>query len=499
MSKLTFAKATKAKSRLRLALFGPTGSGKTYTALRIAEPIALARGGRIAVIDSEAGSASKYGDIFDFDTLTLDSFSPLTYVDAIHAAEDAGYAVIIIDSLSHAWMGKDGALEQVDRFAARSQSGNKFTAWRDVTPMHNEMIEAMLRCSADLIATMRVKMEYVMEEVNGKKVPRKIGLQPVQRDGMEYEFDIVADLDVDHVLTVSKSRCSALDGKVFRNPGPDFAKPAYEWISSGVEAAPRQLPAPQDEPKPQAPKPATVPEGWPSPLGNSIGPELYHRMTAEMGVREGVSWQRFGQIARDAIEKKRAAGQQATDLPEHPEDWPASYAPNLIAAILKAPFKQQVDTAAVVTSVLAQAVAASMASKPQAEPHYIDDPAPEPVHQPSPEPAPQAPAKPEKPSSALCPGIWEWPNHEPGGSRCVCKWRDALLTAARLAVNGARAEKPNSRLAHADPRDLLEHYAAVHKLPVPAGGMKESDAAVAWRSFATPKDPINWADFIIPF
>jgi KaiC/GvpD/RAD55 family RecA-like ATPase len=103
-----FQKATKKQSHLRMAIDGSSGAGKTYTALVAATEIAKSRKGRIAVIDTERGSASLYSDIFDFDVLELTDFSPRNYVEAIHAAEGAGYPVIVIDSLSHAWEGEGG-------------------------------------------------------------------------------------------------------------------------------------------------------------------------------------------------------------------------------------------------------------------------------------------------------------------------------------------------------------------------------------------------------
>lgn len=240
---MPFQKATKTQSRGRVALIGPAGSGKTMTALQVAE--VLAAGGRIAVVDTEHGSASKYADVFDFDTLELDSFSPRTYTDAIHEAEAAGYAVLVIDSLSHAWMGKDGALEQVDRAAKRSQSGNSYTAWRDVTPMHNDMVEAIVGARMHVIATMRSKMEYVQEKDDkGKTVIRKVGLQPVQRDGLEYEFDVVADIDQDHTLIVGKTRCPALDGFVQARAGGALGEALRSWLTEGSAAPDRSRPAP---------------------------------------------------------------------------------------------------------------------------------------------------------------------------------------------------------------------------------------------------------------
>lgn len=202
-----FTPAKKAAAKLRMALIGISGTGKTYSALRIATGM----GGRIALIDTEHGRASAYAHKFTFDTLALDSFSPKTYIEAIHAAEQADYDVLIIDSLSHAWMGKDGALEQVDKAARAQRSQNTFTAWRDVTPLHNQLIEAITTSPLHIIATMRSKAKYDLEKDDkGKIVPRKIGMEPVQRDGMEYEFDLVGDLDQSHTYVISKSTLDSL-------------------------------------------------------------------------------------------------------------------------------------------------------------------------------------------------------------------------------------------------------------------------------------------------
>ena len=240
MTAFSFTKATKRQARLRMALIGPSGSGKTYSALAIAS--AMAPSGKIAVIDTERGSASKYAGIFAFDVLELETFAPETYAQAIAAADAAGYDVLIIDSLSHAWFGKDGALEQVDRAAKRSSSQNSFTAWREVTPHHNAMIDAILQCKAHVIVTMRAKTEYVMEtNEKGKSVPRKVGLAPVQRDGLEYEFDVVADMNLDNDLIVSKSRCPAMSGQVVNKPGENVAKILMTWLTDG---------APQPQPEP---------------------------------------------------------------------------------------------------------------------------------------------------------------------------------------------------------------------------------------------------------
>jgi len=233
---MAFKKATKTQSKGRMALVGPSGSGKTYTALRVAS--ALAQGGRIAVIDSERGSASKYADLFDFDVCELDEFGPQAYVSAIYEAEQAGYAVIIADSISHAWDGQGGALDQQHNATKRSKSGNSYMAWREITPIHNRFVDAMVGCSAHFIATMRAKTEYVLEE-NGKgqKVPRKIGMAPVQRAGMEYEFDVVCDLDHELNSVVTKTRCPQLSEKVYHKAGEnDLGEVFLSWLTSGTEA-----------------------------------------------------------------------------------------------------------------------------------------------------------------------------------------------------------------------------------------------------------------------
>jgi len=247
---LTFQKAVKRRNRGKIALTGPSGSGKTYTALRLAMAMAGPKG-RVAVIDSEHGSASKYqgdpnpdGGTFEFDVLELGDFAPQAYVAAIRIAEQTGYDVVIVDSLSHAWMGKGGALQQVDRITERT--GQSFQAWAKVTPVHQELIDTLVGCRCHLIATMRSKTEYVLEKNDkGKTVPRKIGLAPVQRDGMEYEFDVTADLDLKNNLSISKTRCSALVEGYFEKPGRAMAEIFMAWLSGGAD-----VPAPASQPAP---------------------------------------------------------------------------------------------------------------------------------------------------------------------------------------------------------------------------------------------------------
>lgn len=246
-----FNPANRKKIKLRMALDGPAGSGKTYSGLMFAFALTQLRtktatGNKVAVIDTEAGSASKYegyqpegSEPWRFDVCELSSFSPSTYEQVIVEAGRLGYDVLLIDSLSHAWQGTDGALEQVDKKKDKS-GGNSFTAWKDVTPQQSRMIDAILRSPCHVIATMRTKTEYVLDEqtnASGKKVmvPKKVGLAPIQRQGVEYEFDVVCDIDQAHTLCVSKSRCPEIADRVAHKPGPIFMAPLLHWLNEGMD------------------------------------------------------------------------------------------------------------------------------------------------------------------------------------------------------------------------------------------------------------------------
>ena len=224
-------KATKSAAKLRLGLVGPAGSGKTMTALRIAHGL----GGRIAVIDTERGSASLYSGErgLDFDVLELDSYEAEHFIGAIRQAEQAGYDVLIIDSLSHAWAGKGGILEFVDQASKRS-GGGSFSGWRDATPRHNQLVDAILGAKLHVICTLRSKVEHVIEQVNGRTQVRKVGLQPVQRDGLEYEFTVVADVTQDHELIITKTRAAWLKDKIIREAGEELGQQLAAWLSDGL-------------------------------------------------------------------------------------------------------------------------------------------------------------------------------------------------------------------------------------------------------------------------
>lgn len=229
-----FKKATKQQSKLRLAISGPSGSGKTLGALKVASGLAK----KIAVVDTEHGSASLYSDIVPFDVLELaPPFSPERFIEAINGAAQAGYDCIIIDSISHEWTGAGGILDIHDRICRSGKGGNSYTAWADVTPRHNAMLDAILRAPLHIIATLRSKTEYVLQDVGGKSVPRKLGMAPIQRDGLEYEFSLVLDLSLDkHLATATKDRTSLFDGKDPQPLSADTGRTLIDWLNTGAPA-----------------------------------------------------------------------------------------------------------------------------------------------------------------------------------------------------------------------------------------------------------------------
>jgi hypothetical protein len=237
-SDFEFVEATKEASKARVALAGPSGSGKTMTGLIIATR--LADGGKTAVIDTERGSASKYaGDgpgLFRFKRLNMYRYDPRDLVKALASAAGQGFDSVLIDSLSRFWSGAGGMLEFVDGVTKRSSSGNSFSSgWKEARPIENEMIEAILGYPGHVVVTMRVKTAYETTKIDGKTVPVKIGLQPEQRGGIEYEFDVVADMDQENNFIVSKSRCSDLSGRVFNRPDHTVAETLLAWLTDGVK------------------------------------------------------------------------------------------------------------------------------------------------------------------------------------------------------------------------------------------------------------------------
>lgn len=230
-------KAQRKVTKVRIGMTGPSGSGKTLSALLMAFGM-TGDWEKIGLVDTENRSADLYAEtmkagvhIPEFPKIDLDPpYTTEKYIEAIKAFEDYGVDVIIIDSLSHAWAGEGGLLEQKDTM---SKSKNSFAAWGELTPKQNKMVEAILKSKCHIFVTMRSKTEYVLEANDkGKQVPRKIGMAPVQRDGLEYEFTLVMDLTADHIATVSKDRTGLFDGQ-YITPSVDSGKQLLEWLESG--------------------------------------------------------------------------------------------------------------------------------------------------------------------------------------------------------------------------------------------------------------------------
>ena len=228
-----FTKATKAEAKARIAVTGPSGSGKTYSSLMWAK--VLAEGGKIAVIDTERDSAKLYADRFDFDSLSMSApYHPDRLVEALKVAEAEGYTCVVIDSLTHFWNGQGGILEIVDQAGAVNK-GNAFSGWKVATPIQQRMVDAILAFDGHIITTMRSKTEYSLEKNEyGKISPKKVGLAPQQRDGIEYEYTLVLEMDTDHRTIIGKTRCEVLADKVFpASAATEGATTFLNWLKSG--------------------------------------------------------------------------------------------------------------------------------------------------------------------------------------------------------------------------------------------------------------------------
>lgn len=264
----TFTRATKSSAKLRAALFGPSGAGKTFTALRIAAGL----GGAIAVIDTERGSASKYADRFAFDVLDLEHAAIPSYQGAIAAAAQAGYPVLIIDSLSHGWQ---ELLQEIDRLAAAKYRGNTWSAWSEGTPKQRALVEAILTYPGHVIATMRSRTEWSIEaDGKGRQKPVRVGLAPEQGKGIEYEFDLLLELSPDHIGRVIKDRTGKFQDELLDKPGEDFGQALAVWLCGPppdlTVAAPEAKAAAKRSPK----GPGKAEAGEPLPDGAPVDEEV---------------------------------------------------------------------------------------------------------------------------------------------------------------------------------------------------------------------------------
>ncbi len=218
-------KSERSKAKIKMALQGPSGSGKTMSAILIAQGLTNGNLNKVAIIDTENGSADLYAHLGKFNVLTLDNpHSPERYIEAIEVCEKAGMEVIILDSISHCW---DFLLDYHSSLA-----GNSFTNWNKITPRQKAFVDKILNSNSHIIATMRVKQDYVLSEKNGKMVPEKVGLKAIQRDEISYEFTIVFDIDSKHFATSSKDRTLLFEGKPQFIINTQTGKKILNWCNS---------------------------------------------------------------------------------------------------------------------------------------------------------------------------------------------------------------------------------------------------------------------------
>lgn len=253
---LTLKKAQRKRVKLKIGLAAPSGGGKTASSLILG--YGLLKGehptwsddqiwDKIAIIDTENGSGELYANckiggtvIGAYNAISLEPpYEPNKYMDAINACKDAGMEVCIVDSLSHAWSGRGGLLEKQGNVSKRT--GNSYTAWREITPLHNALVDTLLQTDMHVICTMRSKTEYVQEkDEKGRTTVRKVGMAPVQRDGMEYEFSMFLEIDADHQAFVSKDRTGVIDGQYF-TVTPDVGIKLAHWLEGGAPATAKDV------------------------------------------------------------------------------------------------------------------------------------------------------------------------------------------------------------------------------------------------------------------
>jgi hypothetical protein len=227
MTIMELRKSERKKAKIRIALQGSSGSGKTYSSLLLAEGLNQGDFSKIAIIDTEHSSADLYSHLGEFNVVSMDGpYSPERYIEAIELCEKAGMEVIILDSISHCW---DYLLD-----IHANMQGNSFTNWAKITPRQNSFVNKILTSSAHIIATMRVKQDYVLNQKNGKMVPEKVGLKAIQRNDLDYEFTIVFDVDNAHNTTVSKDRTGLFVSMPGFKIGPTTGIRIMNWCNNSI-------------------------------------------------------------------------------------------------------------------------------------------------------------------------------------------------------------------------------------------------------------------------
>ena len=252
---LSLKRAKRSQAFLKMGIASPSGGGKTLGALLVAYGLMKKKypnlsdeelWSKIAIIDTENGSGELYVGL-DLGYLVIGEYNAVTinppftvdkYLMGMKLCEDNAMEVCIIDSSTHLWSAEGGLLEQQN--VAAKRSGNSYTAWRDITPLHNQFVNTMLQCNMHVIATMRSKQEYVQEKNQaGKTIVKKLGLEPEQRKGMEYEFTVFFDVDQDHMAYGSKDRTSLFDNQYFKI-SPETGETLMGWLL-GADTSKREV------------------------------------------------------------------------------------------------------------------------------------------------------------------------------------------------------------------------------------------------------------------
>jgi len=243
---ITFRPALRENVGLLIGMIGPSGGGKTYSAMRLAS--GLSNGKPFAVIDTESRRALHYADMFKFDHAELHApFRPDAYAEAIKAADAAGYPVVVVDSCSHEWAGEGGILdwqeEELTRMAGddyRKREACKMAAWIRPKMSHKQMMQRLLQVKAHLILCFRAEEKTGMEkDANGKTVIVQKGWQPICEKNVPYELGMSFLLTPDHPGIGQPLKLQEQHRKLFDLNQPIDEKAGQrlaEWAAGGTKA-----------------------------------------------------------------------------------------------------------------------------------------------------------------------------------------------------------------------------------------------------------------------
>ncbi len=240
---LAIVDAAREMAYIKILISSPAGGGKTMSALLMAYGL-TEDWSKVLIIDTENKSGSLYVGA-EVDKVKIGTYktiqlaAPYTverYLKAIEMAEKSGTQCLIIDSLSHAWTAEGGLLDLHTKITAASRSGNSYTAWKDVTPLHAKLVEKIMNCKMHVIIAARSKTEYVLTQgEKGGMAPKKVGMGIVFRDGIEYEVSIALEVDqASHVAQVTKDRTTIFRDTPFFMITPENGQQIAKWLKSNV-------------------------------------------------------------------------------------------------------------------------------------------------------------------------------------------------------------------------------------------------------------------------